>query len=91
MSSGSEVVDVLQKAITAAQAIKARDDEIARLSDALEAKDKRIAELESLVKMGDAVVMDFMPNIGRCALQDYGRLNEFLIKAAKLQEQSDAG
>jgi hypothetical protein len=48
---------------------------------------KRIVELEALVKMGEAVVMDFMPNIGRCALQDYARLDKFLIKAAKLKEK----
>jgi hypothetical protein len=42
-----------------------------------------IERLTALVKMGEEVVMDFMPNIGKCALQDYGRLNEFLMAAAK--------
>lgn len=37
-----------------------------------------------LLKMGVAVVEDFMPNIGRCALQDYGRLNDFLVESAKV-------
>lgn len=41
-------------------------------------------ELKKLVKMGEAVVEDFMPNIGKCALQDYGRLNEFLMAAAAI-------
>lgn len=40
--------------------------------------------LRALVKQGEAVVNDFMPNIGRCALQDYGRLNDFLIEAGKV-------
>lgn len=44
-----------------------------------------ITRLRRLVKMGEAVVEDFMPNIGKCALQDYGRLNEFLIEAAKIK------
>lgn len=42
-------------------------------------------ELKKLVKMGEAVVEDFMPNIGQCALQDYGRLNTFLVEAAKIK------
>ena len=29
------------------------------------------------------VIEDFMPNIGQCALQDYGRLNTALIEADK--------
>ena len=45
-----------------------------------------IVKLRDLVLMGEKVVEDFMPNIGRCALQDYGRLNEFLIEAAKVRK-----
>ena len=41
--------------------------------------------MKRLVKMGEAVVEDFMPNIGACALQDYGRLNEFLIEAGQIR------
>ncbi len=37
----------------------------------------------SLGKMGYEVVQDFLPNVGQCALQDYGRLNDFMIMAAK--------
>jgi hypothetical protein len=43
--------------------------------------------LRKLVAKGVAVVEDFMPNIGNCALQDYGRLNEFLIESAALAAQ----
>ncbi len=39
------------------------------------------AELLKIIAKGYAVVQDFMPNIGNCALQDYKRLNEFLIEA----------
>jgi hypothetical protein len=42
--------------------------------------------LRALVLMGEKVVEDFLPNIGKCALQDYGRLNEFLIEAAKVRK-----
>lgn len=30
------------------------------------------------------VVLDFLPNVGRCALQDYGRLNDSLVTARAL-------
>lgn len=43
--------------------------------------------LTDLVLMGEDVVEDFMPNIGKCALQDYGRLNDFLIAAAALRKE----
>ena len=46
-----------------------------------EVQDKRIRELEALVAMGVAVVDDFLPNIGKCALQDYGRMNDFMVQA----------
>ena len=48
-----------------------------KLSDA----QLRIEYLEDLVMMGMAVVEDFLPNVGQCALQDFGRLNDFLIAA----------
>jgi hypothetical protein len=41
-------------------------------------------DLRKLVAKGLAVVEDFMPNIGVCALQDYARLNEFLIEATRM-------
>lgn len=37
------------------------------------------------------VVLDFMPNIGQCALQDYGRLNSALIQAEKIFGRSKKG
>ena len=37
--------------------------------------------LKRLVSKGLAVVDDFMPNIGRCTLQNYQRLNEFMVEA----------
>lgn len=46
----------------------------------------QIKELQRLVKMGEAVVEDFMPNIGQCALQDYGRLNTFLNEASDVPD-----
>lgn len=39
--------------------------------------------LKALLTTGVAVVEDFMPNIGRCVLTDYGRLNDFLIQSSK--------
>lgn len=41
-------------------------------------------ELKKLVIKGYAVVLDFMPNVRNCVLQNYQRLNEFLIEAEKL-------
>lgn len=38
---------------------------------------------EELIR-GVEVVEDFLPNIGKCVLQDYGRLNEFLIESKML-------
>lgn len=49
-------------------------------SDALSA---RLAEADALIAKGLAVVHDFLPNIGRCVLQDYQRMNEFCSEAAK--------
>ncbi len=45
----------------------------------VQANSRRIRELRDLVKMGHEVVEDFMPNIAQCVLQDYGRMNAFLI------------
>jgi len=45
-----------------------------------------IKRLRALVLQGYEVVNDFMPNIGRCAIQDMGRLNRFLIDARELAE-----
>ncbi len=40
-------------------------------------RDDEIERLQGLVAKGLAVVHDFLPNIGRCVLQDYQRMNEF--------------
>lgn len=44
-----------------------------------------IERLRELVTIGAAVVDDFLPDIGKCCLQDYGRLNDFLIRASKVE------
>ena len=44
-----------------------------------------IVRLRKLVQKGREVVEDFLPNIGRCALQRYDRLNEFMVEAAALR------
>lgn len=49
------------------------------MPDLIADKDMEIMRLKQLVRMGVEVVEDFLPNIGVCALQNYGRLNEFLI------------
>ena len=38
-------------------------------------------KMREIAKQGYEVVKDFLPNIGVCALQDYGRLNEFMMAA----------
>lgn len=50
----------------------------------LAARDREIDRLRKIVKMGQAVVEDFMPNIGKCVLQDFARLNTFLCDAAEV-------
>lgn len=40
-------------------------------------------DFEALARTGYEIVQDFLPNVGQCALQDYGRLNQFMIDAAK--------
>ena len=58
------------------------------IADCLHRAANKIDKLEDLVKMGEEVVEDFMPNIGKCALQDYGRLNDFLMQAAALKRET---
>lgn len=45
--------------------------------------DYDVETMIGLAKMGYEVVKDFLPNVAHCALQDYGRLNEFMIKATE--------
>lgn len=42
-------------------------------------------ELRALVAKGYEVVADFLPNIGHCVLQDYARLNTFMVEAGKFK------
>jgi hypothetical protein len=49
----------------------------------IEKNNKHVDDVRSLAKMGYEVVKDFLPNIGQCALQDYGRLNDFMIMATE--------
>lgn len=44
-------------------------------------RDIEIERLRKLVTKGLAVVHDFLPNIGRCALQDYQRMVLFCVEA----------
>jgi len=44
---------------------------------------QHVDDIRSMGKMGYEVVQDFLPNVAQCALQDYGRLNDFMIMAAK--------
>ena len=49
----------------------------------IEQNNQHVDDIRSMGRMGYDVVQDFLPNIGKCALQDYGRLNDFMIMAAK--------
>ena len=61
----------------------------------LKTAQEEIKKLQRLARMGRLVVEDFMktrvlqrkPNIGMCALQDYGRLNNFLLQTAVLPDE----
>lgn len=41
-------------------------------------------ELLNLIWKLDGVVKDFLPNVGRCALQDYAALNDTLCEATRV-------
>lgn len=49
-----------------------------------------VEETKALVRKLTAVVEDFLPNIGRCALQDYGRLNEALCESRAFLAEQEA-
>lgn len=51
------------------------------MQDELREKTSRLVEADALIAKGLAVVHDFLPNIGRCVLQDYQRMNEFCSEA----------
>ena len=60
-----------------------------RDQEAILALTAEIERLRALVAKGNAVVQDFMPNIGRCALQRYDLLNEFTFEAAAIVRKAD--
>jgi len=45
--------------------------------------------LVRLIRKQDAVIKDFMHNIGRCSLQDYQALNEALCEARAVLAQAE--
>ena len=59
------------------------DDEVRLMYTDDKGDDYDVEKMIELAKQGYEVVKDFLPNVGQCALQDYGRLNEFMIKATE--------
>lgn len=59
------------------------DDEVRLMYTDDKGDDYDVEKMIELAKQGYEVVKDFLPNIGQCALQDYGRLNEFMIAATE--------
>lgn len=49
-----------------------------------EAIAERLVAQRRCLEQAIAVIEDFMPNIGRCVLQDYGRLNDVLCESRQL-------
>lgn len=49
-----------------------------------------IQELKRLLKDAVLVIEDFLPNIGRCALQNYERLNTVLCESRKYTHAVDS-
>ena len=45
------------------------------------ANNQELEDMRELAKQGWEVVNDFLPNVSKCALQNYGALNDFMIKA----------
>lgn len=58
------------------------------LSAILDSDDSRAADL-LLIQQMRAVICDFLPNVGVCALQNYGLLNSVLVDSRRVL--SDAG
>jgi hypothetical protein len=59
------------------------DDEVRLMYTDDKGDDYDVEKMIELAKQGYEVVKDFLPNVAHCALQDYGRLNEFMIKATE--------
>ena len=68
----------MENELASARKLLATRVESARLSEA----NTKLAEADALIAKGLAVVHDFLPNIGRCVLQDYQRMNEFCSESA---------
>lgn len=43
-----------------------------------------LAAMRNTLAQAIAVIEDFIPNVGHCVLQDYGRLNDVLLDSARL-------
>ena len=48
-----------------------------------------LEDMRELAKLGWEVVNDFLPNVSKCALQNYGALNDFMIKAGAEFDKED--
>jgi hypothetical protein len=63
-----------------------------RLEAALNQEEQDTMTDRELIQMLVDVVEDFLPNIGMCALQDYGRLNTAMMEAkARLLRSKEDG
>lgn len=78
-ASATPMTDAARANCTGAQI----DSMPAHIWQVMERLEHENARLKGFVATGLEVVDDFLPNIGRCALQDYGRLNDFCIKARR--------
>lgn len=48
---------------------------------------QKIIRTQNCLRDAILVIEDFMPNIGRCVLQDYGRLNDVLCLSRELLKE----
>ena len=55
----------------------------------IRSNNQEMEDMRELAKQGWEVVNDFLPNVSKCALQDYGRLNDFMIKAGAEFDETD--
>lgn len=49
-----------------------------------------VPKMEELIPRLVAVIDDFLPNVGRCALQNYGELNSSLVDARAILKALEA-
>ena len=78
----AEIESLRSRPAESKAAAKTWENEAERRSRRYEKAATRLAEADALIAKGLAVVHDFLPNIGRCVLQDYQRMNEFCSEAA---------